>query len=296
MPPEDRYARKKWSGRHPVLFWTGIILLLLAAGHLAHWAARGPLAGPKIAVVNVAGIILEAQDIVDWLDTARRDPSVRAVVLRVDSPGGAVAPSQEIYRAVKRAASAKPLIVSMGAVAASGGYYAALGGREIFANPSTLTASIGVKIQIPNLEGIMKSLGIAEKTLKSGDLKDTGSASRTPSPAEEALLQGLLQDMFDVFLADVVRERCLTGEQAAMIADGRAMTGRQALKAGLVDTLGDYSDALARAAELGQFPPGVTPALVTGPEKKWSLLREIFDVLLDIRAGQTAAVQPVFMY
>ncbi|MDR2075794.1 MAG: signal peptide peptidase SppA [Desulfovibrio sp.] len=297
MSPDSRAAKKKWRKRHPFLFWGGIFLLVLAAGHAAHWAARGPLAGPRIAVVNIEGLILDAAAVTDWLETVCRDSSVRAVVVRVNSPGGGVAPSQELYRAVKRAAEIKPVVVSMGAVAASGGYYAALGGREIFANPSTLTAGIGVKLRLPNLEGLLRAAGIAEKTLSTGSLKDAGSFSRSPSPEEEAYFQDLIRDMFEEFLSAVIRERKLPPEQARALADGRAMTGRQALKAGLVDRIGDFRDALARAGELGRFPPGALPDLVTGPEKSFSLVREIFGVLLEISADRgIAAGQPVFLY
>jgi protease-4 len=297
MPTDSRNVKKNWRRRHPFLFWTGILLLLLGGWRLAHWAVNGPLASPRIAVVNIEGLLLETDDAVRWLETVRRDPSVQAVVVRINSPGGAVAPSQELYRAVKRAAEAKPLIVSMGAVAASGGYYAALGAREIFANPSTLTASIGVKVQLPNLEGLLQTIGIGEKTLTSGRLKDAGSLSRPPSLEEEAYFRDLILDMYEEFLSTVIRERDLPPEQARALADGRAMTGRQALEAGLVDRLGDYQDALARAKELGRFPPKVTPDLMVGPEKSRSLLREIIGILVDIPLDRgLVSTQPAFLY
>jgi protease-4 len=296
MSSDNRNVKKKWRRRHPVLFWTGLLTLVLALGHAAHWAVNGPLAGPRIAVVNIDGLILDADDVTQWLETIRRDSSVLAVVVRVNSPGGAVTPSQELYRAIKRTAEIKPLVISMGAVAASGGYYAALGGREIFANPSTLTASIGVKLQIPNLEGLMRTIGITEKTLTTGNLKDAGSPFHSLSPEEDAYFQGLIRDMFEEFLATVILERKLSPEQARAVADGRAMTGRQALKAGLVDRIGDYRDALARAGELGQFPPGAEPDLVIGPEKPRSLVREILGVILDLRIDRSAAGQPIFLY
>ena len=297
MSPDSRNVKKNWRRRHPFLFWTGLLLLLMGGWRLAHWAVNGPLAGPRIAVVNIEGLLLETDDAVLWLETVRRDPAVQAVVVRINSPGGAVAPSQELYRAVKRTAEAKPLIVSMGAVAASGGYYAALGAREIFANPSTLTASIGVKVQLPNLEGLLRTIGIAEKTLASGRLKDAGSPSSPPSPEEEAYFRDLILDMHEEFISTVIRERNLPSEQARSLADGRAMTGRQALEAGLVDRLGDYQDALDRAKELGQFPPDAAPDLVTGPEKSRSLVRELIGILMDIPLDRgILSAQPVFLY
>ncbi|MDR1360269.1 MAG: signal peptide peptidase SppA [Deltaproteobacteria bacterium] len=297
MQPENRNVKIKWRGRHPVLFWLGIILLLLAFGHAAHWAARGPLAGPRIAVVNLEGLILDASEVARWLETIRRDSSVRAVVLRVNSPGGAVAPSQELYRAVKRAAQAKPLIVSMGSVAASGGYYAALGGREIFANPSTLTAGIGVKLHLPNLEGLLRNIGIAEKTLTTGDLKDAGAFSRPPTAEEEAYFRELIGDMFEEFLATVARERNLPPEQVRALADGRAMTGKKALQAGLVDRLGDFEDAVIRAMELGGLPADAAPEMIAGPEKSLPLLRKILGVITDIPLDRgMIAGQPAFLY
>ena len=289
--------KKPWRKRHPVLFWLGLILLLLVAGNIGFAVAKGPFGGPKIAVVDIRDIILESEKVVNWIETIRRDTSVKSVVIRVNSPGGAVSPSQEIYYAIKRLASEKPVVVSMGALAASGGYYVALGGNEIFANPSTLTASIGVKMQVPNIQGLMQTIGISEKTLSTGALKDAGNISREMSPPEEAYFQELMTDMFEEFVETVIKERHLSREAVLAVADGRAMTGRQAYKAKLVDHLGDYQDAMARATALGNFEVGKTPEVILGPVEKKTLVQEAMGAMLEIQGRQhSATAQLLFLY
>lgn len=288
--------KKSWRKRHPVLFWLGILLVLFLGVNGVVAAVKGPLSGPKIAVVDVRDIILESEKVVNWIETVHRDKTVKSVVIRVNSPGGAVSPSQEIYYAVKRLAAEKPVVVSMGALAASGGYYVALGGNEIFANPSTLTASIGVKMQVPNIQGLMQTIGISEKTLATGALKDAGNITRDMSPPEEAYLQELMTDMFEEFVETVMRERNLSREQVLAVADGRAMTGRQALKAKLVDKLGDYQDAMKRATVLGRFEDGKTPEVILGPVEKKTLVQEAMGVLLEIQGRQHTTAQPLFLY
>ena len=288
-------AKKPWRKRHPVLFWGGIIILLLIAANVLTAALKGPLGGPKVAVVEVQGIIMDSDKVVAWIETIRKDSSVKSVVLRVNSPGGAVSPSQEMYAAVKRLSREKPVVVSMGALAASGGYYVSLGGKEIYANPSTLTASIGVKMQVPNLQGLMQTIGISEKTLATGALKDAGNVSREMTGPEQTYFQELITDMFEEFVQTVMRERNLSRDAVLAVADGRAMTGRQALKAGLVDHLGDYQDALERATVLGNF--NAAPEVITGPVEEKHYLRDALGAVLELQQRQqAAATQPMFMY
>ncbi len=289
--------KKPWRKRHPFLFW-GLALLIVyaAASYALRWAKEdGPLSGPKIAVINVEGMILDSDAVVSWIESVRANPKVRGAVVRVNSPGGAVGPSQEIYRAVKRLAAKKYTVVSMGAVAASGGYYVALGSGEIFAGPSTLTASIGVKMQIPNMEKLMNTIGLSEKTLATGALKDAGSAWRDMRPDEEAYLKDLMNDMYQEFLSTVAENRRMPLEKVKALADGRAMTGRQALAAGLVDKLGDKQDAIESVrAHYGLPSP---PTVVEGPEKPVSMLKELMGAVLSLEAEQRAKSElPQLMY
>jgi protease-4 len=289
--------QKTWRKRHPVLFFGGVLLLLALVFGIGRFSMReSPFSGPRIAVVNVEGVILDAGDIVAWLEKVRKEAAYRGAIVRINSPGGAVGPSQEIYAAVKRLARTKPVVASMGALAASGGYYAALGADEIFAGPSTLTASIGVRIQIANFSGLMHTVGIAEKTLTTGKLKDAGSAWREMNPEEEAYLRALIADMYEEFINTVAGERELPLERVRELADGRAMTGRQALEAGLVDTLGDFTAAVQEIRERCGMADDSLP-LVQGPEKPGSLLgdlvRSAINTFLEHKA---ASEQPLFLY
>ncbi len=273
--------------RRPFLFWFIILFVLILVAALASRllsSARecGLIGGPRLAVLNVEGVILDATDTLAWAERLRRDKSVAGVLVRVNSPGGAVGPSQELHRAVKRLAeSGKPVVVSMGAVAASGGYYVAVAGKEIYASPSTLTGSIGVKLQTPNMEGLMHALGIKEQTLTTGKLKDAGSPYRAMSEEEKRYLTGLIDDMQQEFVRAVAEGRNLSPEEVRPLADGRAFTGRQALDAKLIDKLGDKEDALTRLGELS----GVTERpekLLEGPKKETPLWRKLVSSLLGI--------------
>lgn len=290
--------KKPWRKRHPVLFWGGVVFLLtlfFAWGRLS--GDDSPIGGPKIAVINVNGIILDAEEVVTFMEKVRKDKKFKGAVLRINSPGGAVGPSQEIYQAAKRLAAEKPLVASMGTVAASGGYYAALGAGRIIAGPSTLTASIGVKMQVANIENLMRTIGVSEKTLTTGRLKDAGSAWRTMSEEEETYFKALLADMYDEFIATVAKERDMPLEDVRAVADGRAMTGRQALAARLVDDLGDMHEAIdmvKNASGLGS----TQVRIVTGPEKPKTsfisdLLKSTVRGVLDERGTME---QPTFFY
>jgi protease-4 len=294
--PEGMKPPKSWRKRHPVLFWGGCLLVLATVFGWGRMSVEdGPLNAPKIAVINLEGIILDASAELQWIEKVRLDPSIKGALLRVNSPGGAVGPSQEIYAAIKRLDADKPVFASMGALAASGGYYACLGAREIHAGPSSLTASIGVKMQVPNFEALMKTIGVAETTLTTGKLKDAGSSWRPMTPEEEVHLSSLLQDMYEEFIRTVARERALPPDVVRQLADGRAMTGRQALEAKLVDHLGDRHETLERLKEQCLLSGPVK--IVEGPEKPGSLLKELMSGLLHMGMEHTLALeQPVFLY
>jgi len=204
----------------------------------------------RIAVVPVEGVITDSREVVEQLDDFRLNDSVAAVVVRIDSPGGAVAPSQEIYDAVKRLSEKKPVVASMGSMGASGGYYAALGADNIIANPGTMTGSIGVIVKFPNLEGLYEKIGYKSEVIKSGPLKGIGASNRALSEEERKLMQDLIKNVYKQFVRDVAAARSMPEETISGLADGRIYTGEQALEAGLIDSLGNFTDAIAFAADL----------------------------------------------
>ena len=292
LPPQPRLPFRK---RRPFIFWSllllGLFVLVSVLSNLGKAAGeRGLFSGPRLAVINLEGMILDADDVVGWTDRLRRDKTVVGVLLRINSPGGAVAPSQEMYRAVKRLAdSGKPVVVSMGAVAASGGYYVAMAAREVYANPATLTGSIGVKLQTPNVEGLMQRLGIEAQTLTTGRLKDAGSPYRAMNEEEKRYLNGLIADMQDEFVQVVAEGRKLPQDTVRQLADGRAFTGRQALQAKLIDHLGDKEDALLRLTALAGLPERPS-TLLEGPKKEAPLWKRLVSSLLEMDRAAALAV------
>ncbi|MFO0731737.1 MAG: signal peptide peptidase SppA [Nitrospiraceae bacterium] len=234
-----------------MLWWLG-----LGFGALILFNALFPeldLSGQdKVAVIRVEGVILDAQSTVGDLKHFSENPLVKAIVLRIDSPGGGVVPSQEIHDAVKRIKnkSNKVIIASMGTVAASGGYYIAAATDRIIANPGTLTGSIGVIMETANVEGLLKKVGVEGVVIKSGRFKDVGSPLRKMSDEERKLLQSVMDDVHHQFIQAVADGRSLELSEVEPLADGRIFTGRQAKEARLVDELGDLEDAIRIAAEV----------------------------------------------
>lgn len=200
----------------------------------------------KIGLVRIEGVIAQSDEIIRQLRSFRFDNSIAGVILRVDSPGGAVAPSQEIYNEVLNyQKQKKPCIVSMGNVAASGGYYVSSPSQKIFADAGTLTGSIGVIMTLPMFENLGKKIGVEMRTFKAGKFKDITSPYRTLTQPEQSLLQGMLDDTHDQFIGDVAKARKLPFNTIKAVADGRVFTGRQAIAAHLVDTIGGYHEALS---------------------------------------------------
>ena len=201
--------------------------------------------GEKIAIVEIAGFIGDSRDIVRQIRSFREDKTVQGIILRIDTPGGAVAPSQEIYDEVLRSRSKKPIYASMGSVAASGGYYIAAGAEKVYANPGSLTGSIGVIMAFTNFEGLMKKVGVRPEVIKAGKFKDTGSPGRGMSKKERKYLQAVVKDVHEQFIEAVTKGRNMTASQAKQLADGRIFTGRQALGLKMVDELGGLEDAIS---------------------------------------------------
>lgn len=227
----------------------------------------------KVAIVRLEGVIIDSAKIIDQLKKWAQDDSVKAIVIRITSPGGLVTPSQEIYNEVQRAGKQKPVIASMGYVAASGGYYIAAACNAIFANPGTITGSIGVIMMFSNTEKLMDWIGLETIVIKSGKFKDTGASHRPFTEADKALMQGVVDDTFDQFITDAALGRKMDIETMRKLADGRIYTGRQAKENNLVDKLGDLKDAIDFAAKAGGIEG--KPDIVEEIEEP-GLLRRLF--------------------
>lgn len=293
--------KKPWRKRHPVKFWLGILFVVFGIlPGLVFSVADGMPGKEKVAVVNVEGIILDGTAVIKWIEQVQADSSVKGVLVRVNSPGGAVTPSQEIYFALKRLSAVKPVVVSMGALAASGGYYVSLPSQQIFAVPSTVTGSIGVKMDLTNVEDLMGKLGIASTSLASGALKDAGSPFKPLKDAERHYFMGVILDMYDDFLTTVVEHRKVTAQQMKGFEDGRALTGRQAKELGLVDQLGDKNDALHYLYKECGLKPS-KGSLVEGPVKPQSVLEKITEATVNTLLSRGIGMRsthdtPIFMY
>lgn len=229
-----------------------IVYLVVGIFIVTYLTNRSMLSFRKtLALIEVSGIINDSRPVVRQLKKYKKNPSVAAIVLRISSPGGRVSATQEIYSAVKRVKEeGKKVIVSMGEVAASGGYYIALPADIIIANPGTITGSIGVIMEYPILEDLLKRLGIKFEVIKSKEHKDIGSPFRQMTPKERALLNEVVSSVYEQFIAAVVENRQLPEAQVRAIADGRILSGEQAKALGLVDSLGSLEDAIRIAADL----------------------------------------------
>lgn len=219
----------------------------------------------KLALIRIEGPIFSSKGVVEELKGYLKDNSIKAIVLRVDSPGGAVVPSQEIFEQVKKAAAKKTVVVSMGSVAASGAYYLSAPAHKIIANPGTITGSIGVIMEVPNLKGLMDKIGIRTEVIKSGRHKDMASAFRDIGREEREILQGLMTDVHDQFIQAVSESRKMPLAEVRSLADGRIFSGRHAKGIGLVDDLGDLEYAIAAAGEMAGIKG--EPEVVTKKER-----------------------------
>jgi protease-4 len=230
-----------------------------------------PVSGKSgVGLVEVKGMILDSKETIRQLRYFLKQDSVKAVVLRVDSPGGIVAPSQEIYAEVKKFAARKKIIVSMGSLAASGGYYISAPATMIYANPGTITASIGVILKLSNIESLMDKIGIKSYTLKTGKFKDSGSPVRQFSAEDRAMLQAVIDNTHEQFVKAVAEGRKLPIDEVRKIADGRILSGEQARNHKLVDRLGTLQDALEEAGKLAGLPG--EPEVLLPPKKKINYL------------------------
>jgi len=253
-----------------------LVLFVLTVWLILAVSDDGLPGGARVAVVEVEGVIgvgaergLDPESIIRTLGEYRDDPSVRAVVLRIDSPGGVVAPTQEIFTAVRRLREAKkPVVASLGSIAASGGYYVAVSADRIFASPGTLTGSIGVVMQLANVEGLLKKVGVEYVVVKAGAYKDVGNFARAMTPEERRILQSLLDDVYDQFITAVAEGRGLEPQAVRAFAEGRIYSGRQAQGLKMVDEMGGLEDAIEAAAKMAGLPP---KPKVLYPRRRFSL-------------------------
>lgn len=253
----------------------------------------------QIAVVEVEGMISHSRDIVRQLRKFQRDSNVKGIILRINSPGGAVGPSQEIYNAIVkiREDGKKKIFASLATVAASGGYYIASAADTIFANPGTLTGSIGVIMAFSNIQDLIAKIGVKPEVIKSGEFKDAGSPVRSISVKERKLLQDLVDDVHQQFVEDVAKGRNLPEDEVKRLADGRVFTGRQALKLKMVDQLGglqDVIDLLAAQAKI-DGPPQIVQEEKEVPFLDW-LLQSSLKKSLEQTLSSHAFPAPQFLW
>lgn len=243
------------------------------------------LAGKEgVAIVRIEGPILDSYQTIEELKTFADDPLVKAIVVRIDSPGGGVAPSQEIYNAVKRVRNEqnKTVVASMGTVAASGGYYIAVATDRILANPGTLTGSIGVIMQMANFQDLLEKIGVKSVVIKTGKFKDLGSPFRPMVEEERQLLESVMNDTLSQFVEAVAEGRSLEVAEVEQLADGRVFTGRQAKSVLLIDEIGDLQDAIKLAGELSGIEGSPRVLETTKPFSITEFLESTF--LGDVRA------------
>ena len=260
-------------------YWIIGGLLLIICLSLIPWETVIPT-GPKVGIVEINTPITDSKYIVKELNYFEEESGISAIVVRLETPGGGVAVSQEIYEKVKKISenSSKPIIASMGGIAASGGYYIAVAADTIIANPGTVTGSIGVIMTYPVVQELMQKLGVEHETIKSGGLKDAGSIFRDMSEKERIYWQSLIDNLHSQFVTVVSTERNLSLAEMEELADGRVFSGIQALDAGLIDMLGTMEDAVFIAAQKSGIKG--KPVMVYPPEDKKGLLNVLFGDIL----------------
>ena len=242
-------SEKKKSPLAKRLLFLALILLALVgiSSITSEWVQQGTK--NRIGIVDITGLITDSQYITNQVKKFRQDKRIRGIILRIDSPGGAVGPSQEIYDEVlKTRESGKTIYASMGALAASGGYYIASAAEKIFANPGTLTGSIGVIMAFSNAKGLMEKIGLQPEIVKAGEYKDIGSPARAMTQKERNLLQSVVTDVHQQFIEAVASGRDISVAEVTKIADGRILTGRQAYSLNLVDQIGGLQVSIDQLA------------------------------------------------
>jgi protease-4 len=277
--PQKRSTLLLWiiCGGGGLLFF--ILCLLALASYFSDENSPGlSLSGNQVAALRVEGTLTDSTEFVDQLKDFGNRSSVKSVVIRINSPGGGVAASQEMYEAIRkfRAETKKKVVVSMASVAASGGYYIACAADKIFANPGTVTGSIGVIAEWYNYGDLLRWAKMQSIVIKTGTFKDAGSPTRPLTNEERAYFQSLINNMYSQFVSAVASSRKMKEEAVRKLADGRVFTGQEAKTNGLVDELGTYQDAIAAAAKM---------AGITGPPKVLSPAKKSLSIL-DLLMGE----------
>ncbi len=271
MNHQERSLRK----RSPLMRGC-LILVVVFAGFLLLMGVMGKIGGSltgfreNVGVVKIEGIITDSETINESIRKFGKDEKIKAVVLRINSPGGGVGPSQEIYQEVKRLRDKKIVVASIGAVGASGGYYIACGANKIVANPGSITGSIGVIMEFLNVKELVEKLGLKGMVVKSGPMKDVGNPLREMTKEEKRFLKKLIDNIHIQFVDAVADGRKLERSKVEVIADGRIFSGSQAKELGLVDSLGNFYDAIDISAKISGIKG--EPNLVYPPKKKISII------------------------
>ena len=259
-----------------ILFFGTLSAIILSFSNITPYVSYGN----KIGVIPIDGIIKNSDKIIEQIADFRNNKKIKAIILRINSPGGGVGPSQEIYKETIRTVKTKKVIASLGSIAASGGYYIASAADKIVANPGTLTGSIGVIMEFVRIEELLGKIGVQLRVIKSGEFKDIGSPSRKMTDKEKELLQDIIEDVKEQFVNAVAQGRKMQREKILEIADGRIFSGKKAKALGLIDSLGNFRDAVDLAKEMVHIEG---EAKLIFPEKKgrsfiWDLLFEdLFD-------------------
>ena len=266
--------------RHHLATALGISVLMVAVAAAAFFFldrknGASSVFSEKVGVIAVVGTIDSSARVIDALNEFGRNDEIKGILLRVESPGGGVAASQEIYTEILRTRKKykKPVVCSMGGVAASGGYYIASACDKIVASPGTLTGSIGVILSMPDLQELFQKIGVKLQVVKAGKLKGAGMPNRPLSPEERAMLQGTVDEVHEQFIFDVAKARKLSMERVRALATGGIYTGRKAMQLGLVDQMGNITDAVELTASLAHVTG--RPKLVFPEEKSKGLLRRL---------------------
>jgi protease IV len=270
--PQKRSTLLLWIIGGGGVFIFFIFCLIALASFFSEESSGLSFSADQVALLSLNGVIDDSKDFIDQLKEYGNRSGVRSVVIRINSPGGGVAASQEIYQAIKkfRSETKKKVVVSMASVAASGGYYAACAADRIFANPGTITGSIGVIAEWYNYGDLLKWAKIQSVIFKTGALKDAGSATRPLTDEEKVYFQSLIGNMYGQFVSSVASSRKMKEADVRKLADGRVYTGQEAKNNGLVDELGGYQDAIAAAAKMAGISG--TPKIISPAKKSYSIL------------------------
>ena len=272
-----------FSRRHPYLFFLLVFSVIIAGSSVVLsllnvvYQGRSEIGfGEKVGVIELTGIIADSRKILEQIKGFRDNDSVKSIVIRIDSPGGAVGPSQEIYREIRKTIEVKSVIASLGSIAASGGYYIAAAADGIVANPGTITGSIGVILGYTNFEALFEKIGLSPVVIKSGEYKDIASPVRKMTESERDLLQEFSDNVHTQFIEHVAQGRNLPSTQVRKIADGRIFSGEKAKTLGLVDRLGNLEDAIEWAGRLGGIKGDISA--VYPPEEKLPFMKYLLDM------------------